>query len=263
MSLFRHLGVGLIPANILSVTMRTFLQAMMMLTVSSSSRRNNPTGFVKPSVSNRAATPSNTQQHSKKPLTRRYPKDVCSSGLLSQESQNTFFTPSKVSANGNTPTASFQPIFRFKNRQFVSSIEFQYYFLKQTSKTDPFQHLERLARTYTPQTHERTTNLTRTTDLHKCVSDARQEKNRNKIPVVARSSRNFVSKTQGTKTRLYIIVVQVVQCMRIPQTVRAFVHSRSWPDCWWLNGWTAEREISGFSAKSVCPWGSHSHPRRA
>jgi hypothetical protein len=132
-----------------------------MLIVSSPSSRNKPTGFRE--AYRVRSTTCDTKQHSKRTLYSDIPVN-CSSGiLLSQESQNTFLTPTK-SAPMETHRDSRLPIsvskkcdIRLINRGFS---------IPQTQQ-DPFQHcsLCRLlwnawSRTYTPTTmmrksHER------------------------------------------------------------------------------------------------------------
>jgi hypothetical protein len=147
-----------------------------MLIVSSPSSRNKPTGFRE--AYRVRSTTCDTKQHSKRTLYSDIPVN-CSSGiLLSQESQNTFLTPTK-SAPMETHRDSRLPIsvskkcdIRLVNRGFS---------IPQTQQ-DPFQHcsLCRLlwnawSRTYTPTTMScMNANLTRTTD-HECQTRTRKE----------------------------------------------------------------------------------------
>lgn len=95
------------------------LQVMMMLIVSSSSRRNKPTGF-REAYRVRSTRTCDTKQHSKNCHSGMSVR--CLSGLLSQELQNTFLTPTK-SAPMKTHRDSRQLIFVSQNVIFVSSIE--------------------------------------------------------------------------------------------------------------------------------------------
>lgn len=124
------------------------LQVMMMLIVSSSSRRNKPTEF-REAYRVRSTRTCDTKQHSKNCHSDMSVR--CLSGLLSQELQNTFLTPTQVSANGNTPR---QPSTHFCFAKCDIRLINRSFSIPQT-RQDPFQHcsLSRLWNAWPEPTH--------------------------------------------------------------------------------------------------------------